>query len=145
MRDLSAATPIRAALLGGVVVLAVACASVEPVEEATSFLPVQSDSFHPEALWMAEVDEKPQVLVQRAPDYPQDLLRQGVSGKVELLVLLDPEGKVVDAAVASASDDRFSAAALAVIHDWRFAPARHQGRPVAIRMRVPLTFQAAAS
>lgn len=75
------------------------------------------------------------------PSYPRAALREGLSGRVVLLVDVDADG-VPSAARVERSEPAgaFDESALAAVKRWRFQPAMKDGRPVAGRVRVPIDF-----
>jgi TonB family protein len=81
------------------------------------------------------------VPVQRiAPDHPWDLRRAGIAGKVDLNLLIDETGRVIDAQVTGSTDAEFEESALAAVRKWTFKPASRDGVPVRTRARLPITF-----
>ena len=67
-------------------------------------------------------------------------LRAKAPGTVKVVFVVDEEGRVQYPLVSSSSDPVFEQAALEAVRQWRFEPGRRDGKPVATRMRVPLTF-----
>ena len=65
------------------------------------------------------------------PVYPADKRQNGLSGTVKVRLLIDETGRVEDAEVIS-GDEAFVRAVMEVVHQWRFTPARHEGRPVKV-------------
>ena len=77
------------------------------------------------------------------PKYPADAVANKVSGKVVLLVDVAADGSVADAKVEKSEPAGvFDQAALDAAKDWTFKPAMKDGKPVAGRVRVPVTFDA---
>ncbi|QDA57827.1 TonB family protein [Thermomonas aquatica] len=75
------------------------------------------------------------------PVYPVDVLKQGVTGKVVLIVDVATDGSVSAAKIdRSAGDARLDAAALDAVKQWKFEPAMKDGKPVPGRVRVPVEF-----
>lgn len=78
-------------------------------------------------------------LTRVAAAYP-DLAREaGVSGTVNLAVLVDCDGAVRDVRVLK-SIPMLDAAAVAAVRQWKFPPLRRDGRPVADWFEVPVKF-----
>jgi len=79
-----------------------------------------------------------------APDYPQSARWEGEEGTVLLRVLVNvtglPEKITIARSSGYASLDR--AAEKAVQH-WRFTPGTRDGKPVAMRVEVPIRFRLA--
>lgn len=87
------------------------------------------------------VDEGPRPVSRMPPKYPERARKKGISGRVELSLLISAAGAVQDARVLSATPvGIFEEAALAAVRGWRFQPAMYEGRPVAIRVTLPLSF-----
>lgn len=77
------------------------------------------------------------------PRYPTDAAREGISGRVILLVDVAPDGSVMHAEIEKSQPAGvFDAATLDVVKQWKFNPAFENGKPVASRVRVPVDFQA---
>ena len=89
------------------------------------------------------VDRPPRpVMGNPAPSYPSDAVRNGLSGRVVIKVLIGPDGGVIKARVASASPPGvFDQAALDAVRRWRFEPALYQGQPVKVWAHQPLDFK----
>lgn len=79
---------------------------------------------------------------QSVPAYPAEAARQGISGKVLLIVDVAADGSVRDVEIEKAEPAGvFDAAALDAARQWKFQPAIENGKPVAGRVRVPVTFE----
>ena len=91
---------------------------------------------------LADLDQKPRVLFQRAPRYPQELRAAGRQGTVTLLFTVDTDGRVVDPKVQRSTDPAFEKPALEAVRQWRFEPGTRKGEAVPFRMRIPITFNA---
>jgi len=74
-------------------------------------------------------------------DYPGSELAVRTVADVELLVVVDRQGAVSGATVASSGGPAFDAAALAAVQRWSFNPALRAGEPVASRIRVSFHFE----
>jgi len=76
------------------------------------------------------------------PNYPAAAATQRISGKVVLLVAIDPRGRPTAVEVESAEPAGvFDAAAAAAAWKWSFQPAIEDGKPVASQVRVPVEFK----
>ena len=77
-----------------------------------------------------------------APTYPRDALRNGITGTVELLLLVDVDGHVLQVQIARSSGDRSldNAARDQVLRNWRFQPAMRDGVAVQSLGKVPIVF-----
>jgi len=78
-----------------------------------------------------------------APAYPAEALAKKQDGVVVLLIDLDVGGRVTDVSVdRSEPTGIFDAVAVNAAWKWRFKPVLENGRAVAGRVRVPVTFEA---
>ncbi|HVR72052.1 MAG TPA: TonB family protein [Vicinamibacteria bacterium] len=73
------------------------------------------------------------------PEYPPDALAQGLRGIVILALTIDTAGKVSAVDVVR-SLPPFDAAATAAARQWEYEVTRVDGRPVPVRLTVPITF-----
>jgi len=122
----------RAPLAGPVLAILTACGGAQPREEAptTSVTPAF---------------EAPVVINAESPvNYPSDLWEQQVEGTVVLRLHLDERGSVVPDSTRISETSGYPAldsAALRAVPDMQFAPARRDGRPVAITFLQPVHFR----
>lgn len=76
------------------------------------------------------------------PDYPASDKRLGHEGVVVLLLLVGPDGRVIDAKVERSSGyPSLDDAALEKARTWRFEPAEEKGKPVTAWYRTSVRFQ----
>jgi TonB family protein len=73
------------------------------------------------------------------PTYPQEALAQGVRGIVILDLIVDTQGKV-EATNVVRSVPGLDEAAIAAARQWEYEPTRVGGKPVRVRITVPITF-----
>ncbi|MET1755005.1 energy transducer TonB [Novosphingobium sp. RD2P27] len=86
-------------------------------------------------------DLSSQVISAKPPAYPVESRRKREQGTVKLLLLVGPDGRVVDIQVASSSgSERLDKAALTAVRRWRWAPLKRDGAPVAVRGYVTIPF-----
>ena len=74
------------------------------------------------------------------PRYPPKLLLNRVSGRVDLLIVIDEEGRVTDHQVRRFTHNEFKREVTRVIRQWKFSPAMKDGRKVAVRKIQPFYF-----
>lgn len=86
------------------------------------------------------LDHTPRARVQRAPDYPPMLSRDGIGGSVTVEFDVNTRGEVVRAAAINYTHREFVDPALRAVRSWRFEPGRRDGRVVPFRMVVPIEF-----
>ncbi|QWP74626.1 energy transducer TonB [Lysobacter sp. K5869] len=84
-----------------------------------------------------------QVLRNPPPNYPIEAVRAGITGTVELEILVGLDGKPVDVLIVRSSGNRAldQAARKVVLQRWAFQPAMENGQPVQARGRVPIEFK----
>jgi TonB family protein len=73
------------------------------------------------------------------PVYPPEALSQGIRGIVILDLVIDTEGRVAETHVIR-SIPGLDEAALVAARQWRYEPVEVDGRPVSVRLTVPITF-----
>lgn len=112
-------------------------------------LPAEPDSLG--VYEIAEVEALP-VLANRAAVaeelsrvYPRELADRGIAGTVLVVMVVDVDGSTRDVRVEQSSAMEFSGAAVLVAGKMRFTPARVNGRPVPVRITLPVQFQIATS
>jgi TonB family protein len=82
-------------------------------------------------------------ILQAHPDpvYPEDALRDRISGTVGLEIVVDEAGRVADAKVVQTAGHGFDEAALAAVKSWSFAPARQNDAPIRATVQLSLPFE----
>ncbi len=77
------------------------------------------------------------------PSYPPQAVREGLTGVVELEILVGIDGKPLEATVVRSSGHRLldQAARRIVLSRWTFQPAMRDGQPVQALGRVPIEFK----
>jgi len=95
-----------------------------------------------EVFSLADLDRRPNVVVQPHPTYPAELKRTNRRGTVYVVFLVDERGRVSGPRVEQSTDPAFDAAALEAVRQWRFEPGTRRGQAVPFTMRVPITFNA---
>lgn len=83
----------------------------------------------------------PEVVHRTIPDYPADARLQGKQGSVVVETEIDEDGRAAAPRVVRGLSETMDAAALAAVAQWRFQPARRNGRPVRVRFRVTVDFR----
>ncbi|MEF8864147.1 MAG: energy transducer TonB [Salinibacter sp.] len=74
-------------------------------------------------------------------NYPEEARAQGIEGRLELEFLVQPDGSVTDIEVASPLHPLCDSAAVDGIRSVEFIPAKVDGDPVPIRLRLPIRFK----
>ena len=87
-------------------------------------------------------DTPPRLVQGAAPVYPPTAVLAEIEGSASILFDLDADGRVVNAVVEEATHPAMGESALAALAQWRFEPARLDGRPVSLRqLRQVFPFQ----
>lgn len=83
-----------------------------------------------------------QTRVAPPPPYPGEAMRHGLSGIVELEILVGIDGRPLDVRVVRSSGHRVldQSARRTVLSRWTFVPAMRNGQPVQALGRVPIEF-----
>ena len=84
----------------------------------------------------------PRLVREVKPNYTPDAMRAQVEGLVELEILVLEDGSVGRVSIVRSLDARFGLdeEAISAVRRWRFDPGRHQGKAVATRVGVELSF-----
>jgi TonB family protein len=80
----------------------------------------------------------PRLLKAVAPVYPAG---PHVRALVVVAAIVGEDGRVMVARTYESNNARFNQAALHAIKQWRFSPARDDGRPIKMMMLVPVEFR----
>jgi len=91
---------------------------------------------------MRELDRPPKALTRRSPAYPAELRAAGIEGSVVVSMVIDTNGRVVQAQVEKSTHREFELAALQAVQEWQFEPGRKAGRQVNTRVTQLLEFRA---
>ena len=91
---------------------------------------------------MAELDQRPRPIFQASPNYPAELRKRNLEGSVQVVFLVDRDGKVVGPKVEKSTNPSFDRPALEAVRQWKFEAGTRNGEKVAFKMRVPITFSA---
>jgi TonB family protein len=73
------------------------------------------------------------------PEYPPEAQAQGIRGIVIIDLVIDTEGRVASASILR-SIPGLDEAALAAVRQWEFEVTKVDGKPVSVRLNVPITF-----
>ena len=114
--------------------IAVTAASASP----TATITPSADSTYYDA---RDLDVYPRALNEILPNYPAEADRQGMSGKVHLLLTLEADGRVSDIKVVSANPPGvFEESAVKAFRVMRFAPLQKNGRPVRAQVLIEVVY-----
>jgi len=82
----------------------------------------------------------PVLLIKVEPEYPHIAIVTRTPGRVIVAAVIARDGTVEDAEIVSSTSRMFDEAALQAVRQWRYAPARLNGRPVRVAFRVRVEF-----
>jgi TonB family protein len=74
------------------------------------------------------------------PQYTEKARAAGIQGVVELSVVVGMDGNVSDVSVTQPLDDELDQQAVEAMRQWTFKPGTKDGKPVAVRVDVQMTF-----
>ena len=87
-----------------------------------------------------ETDEPAVPLYQPSIPYPDRARDLEIEGTLEVIIIIDTQGKVSSVEVVRSPHASITNAARKVIAAWRFKPARNKGVPVRMRVRQVIEF-----
>jgi protein TonB len=88
---------------------------------------------------MTDLDQKPRAIYQPGPTVSKQLRRR-TPAKVNIIFIVDENGRVVDPRVRSSTDPVFNDTALAAVKRWKYEPGKRGGQAVRFRVLQPITF-----
>ena len=74
-------------------------------------------------------------------NYPARARQQGIEGELELEFTVEPDGRVTNLKVAKSLHPLCDSAAVQGIRSVQFIPAKQNGTPIPIRLRLPMEFR----
>ena len=86
-----------------------------------------------------EVEVKPHPIDIVTPAYPEEARKKKIEGKVTLQVVVNEDGSVSDVKVLE-GPEIFHQATIDAALQFRFRPAKHNGKAVPVRMIMPIEF-----
>jgi TonB family protein len=86
-------------------------------------------------------DTPPKFLKGYAPFFPATEAKRRHWGYALVEFSVTTDGTTTDIRPITATAYSFAEKAMKAVQNWRFAPARKNGQPVVIRMRMPFTFR----
>jgi TonB family protein len=88
---------------------------------------------------MSELDNPPKAVKQGQPTIPPEL--HGLKASLQVGFLIDDKGRVVKPRIVQSSNESFNDMALRCVRNWEFEPGTKGGKPVSVRVVVPLRFK----
>ena len=105
--------------------------------------PVKKTYLDAEATDGGHVDVPPRIITEVRPTAPAAVGEIDSPRSVVLRFLIDPDGRIDQAEVLSADDDRLVPPALEAIARWKIAPAQRDGEPIPTLATAQLAFDPA--
>jgi TonB family protein len=96
---------------------------------------------HPAFCPAKELDAKLQVVTLHKPVFPPMLAGKADQGQAVVEVVIDGKGEVQLPRVVSATYPEFGYAAAQALSMSKFAPPTRGGKPVAVRVKIPISFK----
>ncbi|MCH8031929.1 MAG: energy transducer TonB [Bacteroidetes bacterium] len=92
------------------------------------------------------VDQIPELIggldgLQDRLEYPESCLSAGIEGRVFIQLLVSKEGRQSEVRVVRGIGGGCDEAAVRAVEWSRFIPGRDNGKPVRVRMSLPITFR----
>jgi protein TonB len=128
--------------------------ALEDIEIGTTELDVAAEVAPPApkmdedefASYFVAVEEMPQVVggiesIMKRLVYPELAMRAGVQGRVYVLAYVNEQGEVVRAEVQKGIGAGCDEAAVAAVKGAKFIPGKQRGKPVRVRVSIPIRFQ----
>ena len=82
----------------------------------------------------------PPRVIRQVPPHNSMVHGVRVSGKVTIGLVVTSEGLPKDGHVVHGIEEEVDRAALAALKQWRFAPAKKNGKPIAVRVVIEIEF-----
>ena len=89
---------------------------------------------------LSELDQMPVAKLRVIPVYPGGAKAKGTQGTVVVGLVLDEHGNVGEMMIVSSTDHVFDQATIDAVRQWKFSPGLKGGKPVNVRMSVPIVF-----
>ncbi len=84
----------------------------------------------------------PAVIREVKPEYPADVMREGIQGTVELEGIVQIDGTIDNIRVTRRLDDRLDHEAIKALGQWRFRPGQKDGQAVRVLISIEMSFSA---
>ena len=90
---------------------------------------------------IADLDRKPEPIMQAAPNFPFELKQSVPEARVRVGFIVNTSGDVVMAYIVSSTHRGFERSALDAVVKWKFKPGMRGGRKVNTRVEQPIDFK----
>lgn len=103
--------------------------------------PVKNDAVFTGAfLYPKDVSVPAEAVKTPPPSYPSEWRDRDVKGEVQIAYIINEKGRTEQVQVITANDEQFGAVAVAALKQWRFRPAKKDGKPVRVLVSHPIVF-----
>jgi protein TonB len=89
---------------------------------------------------VSAADERPKLIKEIKPVYPEIARQSMVQGVVVIQAFIDEEGQVYVAKVIK-SVPLLDQAAIDAVRQWKYSPAKLNGKPVRVQADITITFR----
>ena len=86
-------------------------------------------------------DQAPEPTKQATPKYPAEAMKARTEGTVWTQVWIDESGNVTKATVTKSDAEIFNQPAVDAAMQWKFKPAKKDGKPIAVWVSIPFRFK----
>ena len=118
----------------------------EPLADLPPPPPQEEEEVEEEPEVFVIVEEMPELIggladLQQRITYPEIAKKAGVEGKVFVQFVVNEQGNVVDPVVTRGIGAGCDEEALRAVRDAKFKPGKQRGKPVRVKMSLPITFR----
>jgi len=103
-------------------------------------LNVNESEGEPDMNKFVKAEEMPQMITQVQPQYPDELKKNNIEGKVFVKLLIDKEGNPKKAVVIKSDNEALNKLSIDAAMESKFTPAKIKNEPLAIWVVVPYRF-----
>ncbi len=89
----------------------------------------------------SEFEKAPSVKTRVFPKYPKLALKAAIEGNVYTRLWVNEQGNVEKVKILSSDREIFESAAEEAAYQWKFYPAEHEGKPIAVWVTIPFKFK----
>jgi TonB family protein len=90
-----------------------------------------------------EVEVMPEIITQTKPEYPTEASKNKIEGRVWIKLKVGTNGIPSSVVVVKSSNPIFDEAAVTAAKQYKFSPAKQDGKPVAVWVVIPFKFELA--
>ena len=93
-----------------------------------------------EAVSLTEGITPPQLSEVVNPEYTAEAKKKRIEGEVQLTIVIDKRGNVVDARVLKGLGYGLDESAIAAVKEWKYRPAEKDGAKIAVKLETTVNF-----